>query len=565
MKKLLAILLALAMVFSMAACTSGGGETEPAEPAEGGEGETSAVVYEDGFPENVLRITYQAEPESADPACTTADYILMMNCMDTLVRTETNEKRENVTVPSVAESWEVSDDGLTYSFHLRDDVKFHNGEMLTADDVLYTVDRMLQPERAAVNTSWMDMIKGAQDMLDGKIDTVEGTGIIINGDYDVDIVLESAYAPFLACLSTPAWSLCNREAGEAADEAGGGPMTSLYGSDPEYFCGSGPFELSEWVLNDHVFLKTNPDYWRGANKMDGILIRIIPDAQTEKMLFDAGQIDIFDMDHALDQIPVYRDDPAYADNINIKTVLGTSYLHINESIEPLNDVRVRKALQLAIDRQTLIDTQYYGAATPAGTFLAPGVPGYDPEIGAIPYDPDQARELLKEAGYEDGFDLEIVQTTDSSQSDIEVNEAIQSYFEAIGVRCTIKQMDSASWYDLRATGGSPMYRTSWTADFNDPDNFLYQMYGSSSNVRRSWNYYNTDAIARLEAARHMTDPEAREAEYAALDKLITRDDAAMIVLWHKQKVRVLQDRVKGFVPMWAGYGDCGYYETYLEN
>ena len=90
MKKLLAILLALAMVFSMAACTSGGGETEPAEPAEGGEGETSAVVYEDGFPENVLRITYQAEPESADPACTTADYILMMNCMDTLVRTETN-------------------------------------------------------------------------------------------------------------------------------------------------------------------------------------------------------------------------------------------------------------------------------------------------------------------------------------------------------------------------------------------------------------------------------------------------------------------------------------------
>ena len=161
MKKLLAILLALALVFSMAACTKSGGGTEPA-PADGGEGEgggeTAAVVYEDGFPENVLRITYQAEPESADPACTTADYILMMNCMDTLVRTVTNAAGENVTVPSVAESWEVSDDGLTYSFHLRTDVKFHNGEMLTSDDVLYTVDRMLQPERAGRNSGWMDMI-----------------------------------------------------------------------------------------------------------------------------------------------------------------------------------------------------------------------------------------------------------------------------------------------------------------------------------------------------------------------------------------------------------------------
>ena len=567
MKKLLAILLALALVFSMAACTKSGGGTEPA-PADGGEGEgggeTAAVVYEDGFPENVLRITYQAEPESADPACTTADYILMMNCMDTLVRTETNAAGENVTVPSVAESWEVSDDGLTYSFHLRDDVKFHNGEMLTSDDVLYTVDRMLQPERAGRNSGWMDMIKGGGDMLDGNLDTLEGTGIIIKGDYDLDIILEAPYAPFLACLSTPAWSLCNREAGDRADEAGGGPLTSLYGSDPEYFCGSGPFMLDEWVLNDHVFLKTNPDYWRGANSMDGILIRIIPDPQTEKMLFDAGQLDIFDLDHALDQIPVYRDDPAYANNLNVKTVLGTSYLSINENIEPFNDVRVRKAFQLAIDRQTLIDTQYYGAATPAGTFLAPGVPGYDPDLGAIPYDPEQAKALLAEAGYPDGFDMEIVQTTDASTSDIEVNDAICAYLEAVGIHATIKQMDSAAWYDLRGTGESPTYRTSWTADFNDPDNFLYEMYGGSGNKRRSWNYYNEDVIKRLTDARYIVDEEARTAEYVWLDNQITREDAAMNVLWHKQKIRVLQSRVKGFVPMWAGYGDSGYYETSLD-
>ncbi len=558
-KLLVTLLIAVMAVSMLSAC----GKNDSSGSTSGNGSSGNKVTYDDGFGENVLRITYQAEPESADPACTTADYILMMNCMDTLVKTETNDKNENVTVPWVAKSWEISDDGLTYKFKLRDDVKFHNGEKLTADDVLYTVDRMLQPERAAVNTSWMDVIAGAQDVLDGKAKTVEGKGIIIEDDYNFSIVLADSYAPFLACLSTPAWSLCNREAGEKADEAGGGAATSVYGSDPAYFSASGPFILKEWELNDHVFLETNKDYWAGASDMDGILLKIIPDAQTEKMLFDSGQIDIFDLDHALDQIPTYRDNPDYKNNFVEKTVLGTSYLSLNESIEPLGDVKVRKALQMAIDRDTLIQSMYYGAATPACTFLPEGVPGYDKDSEPIKYDPEGAKKLLEEAGYADGFDLTITQTTDSSQSDQEVNEAIAKMFEAIGVRTKIEQYDNATWYSVRSNGELPMYRTSWIADFNDPDNFLYQMYGSSSNKARSWNYYNTEAIARLEAARHMTDEKARTEEYKALDKLIIRDDAAMIPLWHRVKVRVIQDRVKNFVPMWAGYGDCCYYGTSL--
>lgn len=558
-KLLVTLLIAVMAVSMLSAC----GKNDSSGSTSGNGSSGDKVTYDDGFGENVLRITYQAEPESADPACTTADYILMMNCMDTLVKTETNDKNENVTVPWVAKSWEISDDGLTYKFKLRDDVKFHNGEKLTADDVLYTVDRMLQPERAAVNTSWMDVIAGAQDVLDGKAKTVEGKGIIIEDDYNFSIVLADSYAPFLACLSTPAWSLCNREAGEKADEAGGGAATSVYGSDPAYFSASGPFILKEWELNDHVFLETNKDYWAGASDMDGILLKIIPDAQTEKMLFDSGQIDIFDLDHALDQIPTYRDNPDYKGNFVEKTVLGTSYLSLNESIEPLGDVKVRKALQMAIDRDTLIQSMYYGAATPACTFLPEGVPGYDKNSEPIKYDPEGAKKLLEEAGYADGFDLTITQTTDSSQSDQEVNEAIAKMFEAIGVRTKIEQYDNATWYSVRSNGELPMYRTSWIADFNDPDNFLYQMYGSSSNKARSWNYYNTEAIARLEAARHMTDEKARTEEYKALDKLIIRDDAAMIPLWHRVKVRVIQDRVKNFVPMWAGYGDCCYYGTSL--
>lgn len=555
-KKLTAILLIILMTVTMLSGCGGGGGSDT--------GGKEAVNFDDGFGENVLRITYQTQPESADPAATTADYILMMNCMDTLVRTETNDKGENVTVPNLAEKWEISEDGLTYSFTLRKDVKFHNGEMLTADDVLYTIDRMLDPERAAVNTSWMDMIAGAQDVLDGKAKTVKDVGVIIKDDYNFSIVLGGTYSPFLACLSVPAWSIANREAGEAADKAGGGVRTSLYGSDPNYFCGSGPFKLKEWILNDHVYLETNKDYWRGASELEGIVIKIIPDAETEKMLFNSGQIDIFDLDHALIQIPEYKGSEEWKDNISEKTVLGTSYLSINESLEPFQELKVRKALQMAIDRDEIIKNMYYGAAVPAYSFLPEGVPGHDSGIEPIKYDPEAAKALLKEAGYENGFAMKITQTTDTSQSDIEVNEYIAGQFEAIGIKVTIDQMDNASWYDLRKTGALPMYRTSWTADFNDPDNFLYQMYGSDNNKARSWNYYNADAIKRLEEARYIVDEDKRTEEYKALDKLIIRDDAAMIPLWHRVKVRVLQDRVKGFVPMWAGYGDNCYYGVSLE-
>lgn len=556
-KKLLVLALTLAMVFSFAAC--GGGSSSEGESADG-----TTVAYEDGFGENVMRIVYDHEVESADPACTTNDYILMQNCMDTLVITETNEAGENVTVPGLATDWEVSDDGLTYSLTLREGVKFHNGEEFTADDVLYTVDRMLDPDRNGMNSYWMDMLKGAQDVLDGKLDTIEGTGIIIKDDYHVDLILEKAYSPFLANLSAVPWSICNREAGDAADEAGGGVATSLYGSDPEYFCGTGPFILKEWVLNDHLYMESNPDYWQGPSELDGLLIRIVPDAQTVKMLFDAGQIDLFDLDMDKSQIPVYEADEHYSKNMVYKTVLGTGYLSINENIKPFDDVRVRKALSMAIDRQAIIDSLYYGAATPAKSFLCPGIPGYSDDFEEIEYNPEKAKELLKEAGYENGFEMEIVQTSDATKSDIEVNEAIQAYFEAIGVTVTINQVDVAAFYDMRATGELGMYRTMWIGDFNDPDNFLYSMFGGDSNKSRSWNYYDKETIQKVEDARYLPIGEERDAVYTELEKKIIGEDAAMIPLWHNQVVRVLQDRVKGFVPMWAGYNDNCYYGVSLK-
>ena len=544
-KKLFVTLLSAVMLIG---CFTGcGGDS-------GGSGSTS---YDDGFGENVLRITYDHECESGDPRQTTADYIIPLNIFDTLVTTVSTEDGGYELEPGLAESWEISKDGKTYSMHLRQGVKFTNGEEVTSDDVLYTVDSMLDPERAALNSSWMDMIVGAQDVLDGRAESVEGKGIIIHDDYNFDIVLNDSYAPFLATLSVPGWSILNREACEAADEEGGGPANTVFGAEPEATIGSGPFILKEWVLNDYIYLEANEDYWRGAPEIDGILIKVVPDAETEKMLFDSGQIDIFDLDNARHLIPEYTESDEWKDNIVSKITLGTSYLSINENIEPFDDVRVRKA-------DTIREEMYEGTGENANGIYPPGLTGYNENLEEIPYDPEAAKELLAETGYADGFDMTITQTADDS-STLELNEIIQAQLAEIGVNVTIEQMDEASWYDIRATGELPMYMSTWYGDFNDPDNFIYTFFASSNNKSRSFNYSNTDAIKRIEAARHITDEEERIKEYQDLEKLVIQDDAAWIPLFHAEKIRVVQDRVKGFVPHWAGWGDCSYYSVSLET
>lgn len=552
-RKLLATLLSATMVITL--LSGCGGDSG---------GESGGVKYDDGYGENVLRVTYTDEIESGDPRQTTADYIIQLNVFDTLTKTEANEDGELEIVPGLAESWTISDDGKTYSFKLREGVTFTNGETLTSDDVLYTVDSMLDPERAALNTDWMNMIAGAQDVLDGNSETVEGKGIIIHDDNNFDIVLEDSYSPFLATLSVPGWSILNREACEEADEAGGGPSVTKFGNDPEYTVGCGPFILKEWVLNDHVYLEANPDYWQGAPAIEGVVIKVIPDADTEKMLFESGQTDIFDLDVARHLIPEYQESEEWSDNIVPKTVLGVTYLAINENIEPFDDVNVRKALQMAIDKETIIEEMYSGTAVPANGIYPPGLIGYNEDLEEIPYDPEGAKELLAEAGYPDGFDMTIATTANDDQATTDLVAIIQQQFAEIGVNVTIDQMDEASWYDVRATGELPMYMATWYADINDPDNFIYTFFSDDSTVTRSFNYYNTEAMDRIEAARHMTDEDARVKEYQDLEKLVIQDDAAWIPLWHAEKVRLVQHRVKGFVPHWAGYGDCCFYGVELE-
>lgn len=547
-KKLLSIALVCTMLLT---CLVGCGSN-----TDGG-----SVKYDDDFGENVLRITYDHENESGDPRQTTADYVVQLNIFDTLMQTVSNPDGSSELKPGVAESYTISDDGLTYSFKLREGIKYTNGEEMTSDDVLYTIDSMMDPERAAKNTDWFTMLVGAQDVLDGKATTVEGKGIIIHDDYNFDLVLNDSYAPFLSVLTIPGWSILNREACDAADEAGGGKTGTYFGSEPEYTIGSGPFILKEWVLNDHIYLEANKDYWQGAPKIDGILIKVVSDSETEQMMFEKGQIDIFDLDNARRLIKKYEESDEWKDNLNHKVTFGTMYLTFNEDIKPFDDVRVRKALQMGINRQEILDSVYEGAGVIANGIYPESMVGYNKDLPPIEYNPEKAKALLAEAGYADGFDMEVACTPDDS---VELFQILQQQLAEYNINLTINQMDEASWYDIRSTGALPMYRSTWYGDFNDPDNFIYTFFSSAASKARSFNYKNKDAIKRIEATRHMIDPEKRIAEYQDLEKIVVQDDAAWIPLFHMDKVRAVQGRVKNFIPHWAGWGDCNYYSVELE-
>ncbi|MFD2172586.1 ABC transporter substrate-binding protein [Rhodobacter lacus] len=516
-------------------------------------GLASLMLMSPALAENMLRISNTEDPKTADAQMTTDLYTLPLNIFDRLVESETTGPGQSSLVPGLAESWEVSADGLTYTFHLRAGVKFHDGAVLSADDVVYTFDRMLNPATKALNTDILTFIAGAEDRLDGKADSVSGLKAL--DDHTVQITLAQPYAAFLALLAAPGASIYERAFTEAAGDQ--------FGLTPETTNGTGPFILRDYTLNDSQMLEANDDYWRGRPELDRLLVRVVADSETLRMLFESDEIDVLDLDYAPTQTPYFYGSDTWKDQIRSGPRVGIYYYNINQAQKPFDDVRVRKAFQMAIDRQTIVDKNFYGKGKLEDGVMPRGLTCYAP-AEPITYDPAKAKELLAEAGYPDGVDITLSQAANWSQKWSDMNQIVQAQIAEAGFRATIETPDEATFMAARKAGETHNYMQVWSADFNDPDNFFYTFFSESGSKSRAYNNNDPEVFADIVTARGMVDQEARCKLYQDLTARIVGTDAAWVPLFSLDHNYVVQPRVKNFVVPWNGWSDMSYYKVEVE-
>ena len=530
-KSLACLLLVLAFVLSAAACAAPAGGKEANAKDGSAELDTSRFL-----------VAVEDEPDTVDFQCTSIHYTVAQNVFNRLVEMESDDNGDMMILPALAESWDMSDDGRVYTFRLREGVQFSNGSHLTAEDVAYTFHRLLtHPD--SCNRDIADGILGAKALENGETDVLEGFHILNERDFTV--TLEQPFAAFLACLSMPGASILDRETTEAAGER--------FGTDPAWTVGTGSFILKEWTPGEGLILTANPDCWQGAPRCEGLDLRFITDSKEIRRMFERGEIDVLDLDEAGNTAEFFLHGDIYRDRLFSVPRIGITYIALNESVRPLDDVRVRKAMQLSLDRAMLLTAVYGGRGSVENGIYPHGLYGFNPDLPEIPCDPDAARELLAEAGYPAGFDLTVSVNSSSTRWEMSVLRLAASMWEKIGIRTSIEVLDEGEFMRLRKSGQLACYTALWTADYNDPDNFIYTFFGYEENTRfRSLCYPRTDVMERVQKARAIADPEARIAEYRELERTIVQEDAAWIPLYSRLRFYVTSERLEGICASWNG-------------
>ncbi len=442
-------------------------------------------------------------------------------------------------VSDLAESHTLSDDGLTYTFTLREGVTFHNGRVMTAEDVKYSLDRVTNPETQSPGAGFFGSIAGFDAVASGEADSLSGVTVV--DPQTISITLSRPDATFLHVMAINFSSVVPKEVVEEFGED--------FGKNP---VGTGAFELSDWTLGQHLIFSRNEDYWKeGLPNLDQITFEVGQEPVVALLRLQQGEVDI-----PGDGIPPAKfvevsNDEQFKDFIIEGGQLQTGYITMNVKMPPFDNLAVRQAVNMAINKERIVRV-INGRAVVANQPLPPTMPGYAPDYKGYPYDPEAAKSLLADAGFADGFETELyVYNTDPNPR---IAQSIQQDLKAIGIDASIKSLAQAN---VIAAGGEPDQAPmiwsggmAWIADFPDPSNFYGPILGCAGAVPGGWNwawYCNEELDAKAIEADGMTDP-AKSAEREQMWReiyLSIMEDAPWVPVFNEQRFTMRSPAVGG--------------------
>jgi oligopeptide transport system substrate-binding protein len=428
-------------------------------------------------------------PATLDPAFLTDIYggEIVRQIFDGLVQLDANLN----PIPAIAEFWEASRDGRTWTFTLRRGVKFHHGREVTAQDFAYTFTRLLRVKSPGPVTELFEHIHGAKTFMQGKAPHVEGLKAMDR--YTLQIVLEEPLAPLLVALGLPSVAVVPREVVEQQEEH--------FGRAP---VGTGPFKFVRWVPTQEILLEANDHYYEGRPFLDAVMFKIVVGSKLEERFAEFLEGNLEETIIPGGKTDEVRTDPQYRRYQRArKPTLSLLYIGFNTQMKPFDDKRVRQAFNYAVNKEVIVQEITKREAITATGAFPPGLPGHDPDLQGYSHDPAKAKQLLGEAGYPDGAGLPVVQLWSVHQADTTKAElaAYQRYLADLGVRVEIHF--AADWPAYKAMlqqGRLPMFRLVRYADIPDPDNFLFPMLHSTSPTNYTF-YRNPQVDQFLEQAR----------------------------------------------------------------
>ncbi|HMX19798.1 MAG TPA: peptide ABC transporter substrate-binding protein [Anaerolineales bacterium] len=435
--------------------------------------------------------------------------------------------------PDLAETWDVSDDGTVYTFHIRANAKFHSGRFVTAQDFIYSWERAVSPELASDTAlTYLGDIVGVREMNTGQAEHISGLAAIDERTLQVTIDAPKPY--FLLKLTYPTAFVVDQANVESGEE---------WVRDPN---GTGPFRLAEWVSNEYKVYAANEDFYLGMPSIPYVIVKLY--AGDDVRLFETGDVDVagvglYSVDRMLDpEEPLHNQ---LVTGVN----LCTGYVVFDTTQPPFDDVNVRKAFSMAFDRQRYIDVVLRGRALPAFGPFPPGLPGFNYQLKGLSYDPQQARELLKQSKYGGPEGLPpIVYTNGGIGSYISSSVAatVEMWEQNLGVNLTVENIEY-NFYNQQIYSGNhgQIFGGGWCADYPDPENFADVLFHSGSKQNNS-GYSNPALDALLEQARIEQDVTKRIAMYQQAEQMIV-DDAPVLFTTHSLSYELVQPYVKGYV------------------